>query len=129
MSEKNKILLIEDDEYVSKAYRYFLLKAGFKVDFARSASEAKRKMKTRLPDLILLDLIMPGMNGFEFLEHLREKKISENLPVIIISNLGQEADIQECKRLGAADYLVKSNFFMKDVIEKVKFHLKKFQQE
>ena len=94
---------------------------------ARNVREAREFMRKESPDIVLLDLIMPGCNGFEFLEELHDNGITEKIPIMIISNLGQEADIAECTRLGAADYLVKSNFFMKEIIEKVRFHLERKQ--
>ena len=83
--------------------------------------EVIRKEK---PALILLDLIMPIKSGFDVLEELQKDSELKNIPVIILSNLGQESDIQKGKELGAADYLIKADFKMKEVIAKVREHLK-----
>jgi len=124
MTLKQKtILLVEDDKFVSKAYCFFLKKAGYTVWYAENGDKALENVEKYKPDLILLDLIMPGRNGFEILEELKAKKTTAHIPVIIMSNLSQETDVAECKRLGAVDYLIKSNFFMKDIIEKIKTHI------
>ncbi len=117
------ILLVEDDKFVSKAYSFFLKKEGYNVLYAADGEEGLKILKGSKPDLILLDLIMPGMNGFEMLKALKSKKVTREIPVIIVSNLGQESDIQECKRLGAADYLIKADLYMKDVLVKIKTHI------
>lgn len=125
MSEEKTILLIEDDKYICRAYQEGLERAGFKVSVALDGMEGWKRVQTDKPDLILLDLIMPLKNGFEFLEDLKMNKEFSKIPVIILSNLGQGSDIQKGKELGAVDYLVKTNFSMREVIEKVKFHLVK----
>ncbi len=118
------ILLVEDDKFVSKAYSFFLKKEGYNVLYASDGEEGLKILKKSKPDLILLDLIMPGMNGFEMLKALKSKKVTREIPVIIVSNLGQESDIQACKKLGAADYLIKADLYMKDVLIKIKTHIK-----
>lgn len=121
---KSFILLVEDDTFVSKAYLFMLKNAGFDVIYAQSAEEGLKIIDKKKPLLILLDLIMPGMNGFEMLSILKKNKKSNDIPVIIISNLGQQSDILECKRLGATDYLIKSNLSMKEVISKINLYIK-----
>jgi DNA-binding response OmpR family regulator len=122
---KKKILLAEDDKFISKAYSAGLQKAGFDIVNATDGVEAIELIKTRHPDIILLDLIMPRKNGFEVLEDLKLDKSIKTVPIVILSNLGQESDVEKAKALGAADYLVKSNYTMDAVVEKVKFHLAK----
>jgi len=122
-STKPKILLAEDDKYISRAYKDGLERAGFKVIIAFDGEEAMQKIKAEKPDLVLLDLVMPVKNGFEVLEELRIDGELSEIPVVILSNLGQESDIKKGKELGAVDYLIKANFSMKEVIEKVKEHL------
>lgn len=115
------VLLVEDDEFVSKAYSYFLEEAGYNVVAVFdgvSAISALQKSKVK-PDLVLLDLLMPGMNGFEVLEKIKSDSNLKKVPVIVVSNLSQESDMKECKRLGAEDYLVKSNFTMRDVLKRI----------
>lgn len=117
------ILLIEDNAFVSQSYEYFLKAAGYQVDVAFSATDARSKIQDRTPDLIMLDLIMPGINGFDFLAELKKKSRTKDVPVIVISNLCQEGDMERCRKLGAADYLIKSNFYMRDVLDRIKVFL------
>lgn len=122
-NEQAVILLIEDNAYVSQSYEYFLKAAGYQVDAAFNAIEARDMLKKRTPDLIMLDLIMPGVNGFDFLAELKKKPKTKDTPVIVVSNLCQEGDMERCRKLGAADYLIKSNFYMRDVLDRIKVFL------
>ena len=124
-TKTKKILLAEDDQFISRAYKDGLERVGFEIIIALEGFTAVEKVKTDKPDIVLLDLMMPEKNGFEVLEEIRAGKDSKNIPVIILSNLGQDSDVEKGKELGATDYLIKSNFSMKEVIEKVKFHLEK----
>jgi DNA-binding response OmpR family regulator len=125
MSIKKKILLAEDDKFICKAYQDGLTRAGFEVVIAHDGEQALSKIKSDKPDLILLDLIMPSKNGFEVMEDLKKNPSMSKAPVVILSNLGQESDVKKSKDLGAVDYLVKSNYSMKEVIEKVQSFLGK----
>jgi DNA-binding response OmpR family regulator len=120
---KKRVLLVEDDAFVSKAYAHFISRSGYQVDVAMNVIEARKKIASHIPNIILLDVIMPGINGFEYLEELKRGPKSRNIPVIMISNLCQESAISRCRKLGAADYLIKSNFFMRDVIERIDRHV------
>jgi DNA-binding response OmpR family regulator len=122
---KKKILLAEDDKFISKAYNAGLEKSGFEILVAYDGVDAINKIKSKKPDLVLLDLIMPIKNGFEVLEELKLDDALKHIPVIILSNLGQESDVAKAKDLGSVDYMIKSNFTMAQVIEKIKFHLAK----
>lgn len=124
-SEETKILLAEDDKYICRAYKDGLERAGFQILVAFDGVEAMKKVHSEKPDLILLDLVMPIKNGFEVLEELKKDPALKRIPVIILSNLGQDSDVEKGKSLGAVDYLIKSDFSMKEVIEKVKKHLTK----
>ncbi|MCK5510121.1 response regulator [Candidatus Parcubacteria bacterium] len=119
-NKKIKILLAEDDKFISKAYQDGLGRAGFEVIAAYDGNEALNKIKSKKPNIILLDLIMPEKNGFEVLEEIKTDNDLKNIPIIILSNLGQASDIQKGRDLGANDYLIKSNFSIKEVIEKMK---------
>lgn len=115
---KKKILLAEDDKFIARAYQDGLTRAGFEVVSAVNGQEAIDKVKSEKPDLVLLDLIMPKKNGFEVLEEIKADQTLK-MPVIILSNLSQDSDIEKAKELGAVDYIVKSNFSMKEVIKKI----------
>ena len=125
MATAKKILLVEDDKFISRAYKDGLGRAGFEVSTASDGKEGMEKIQTENPDLVLLDLVLPIKNGFEVLSEIKMDEKSQDIPVIILSNLGQESDIQKGKDLGAVDYLIKSNFTMKQVIAKIKEHLAK----
>lgn len=118
---KKRILLIEDDKFLVKIYSNKLTLSGFDVEIAINADEGLRKVMNRRPDAILLDLILPGKDGFEFLSDL--SKIKENtprIPVVILSNLGQDIDRERTKELGASDYLIKSNVSLEDIVTTAK---------
>lgn len=116
-----RILLIEDDKYLIKLYSSKLSKEGFEVDLAITASEGMHKVMNQKPDAILLDLILPGKDGFQFLEELKTfEKGKITTPVVILSNLGQAIDKERTAKLGAIDYLIKSNVSLTDIVSTVR---------
>ena len=123
MSKIYKILLVEDDLSLLKIYSNKLKISGFDVSMAITGDEALRKVKTELPDLVLLDLILPGKDGFMVLEEIKSDPKTKKIPVVILSNLGQESDIKRGKELGAIDYLVKSDIGLMDLVAKMKRYL------
>jgi DNA-binding response OmpR family regulator len=125
MERDEKILLVEDDKFISRAYMAGLSKAGFEVVLAYDGEEAINKLQTEKPNIILLDLMMPVKDGFETLKEIKANAKLKKIPVVILSNLGQDSDIEKSKSLGATDYLIKSDVSMKEVIEKVHFYLAK----
>ncbi len=125
MTETKKILLAEDDQFIARAGKAGLTRAGFEVDTARDGEEALQKISENPPDLLLLDLVMPNKDGFEVLEELNKSGDIKKFPVIVFSNLGQDSDVERSKSLGAAYYLVKSNTSMKTVVQKVQEQFKK----
>jgi len=125
MKNSYKILLAEDDKFISRAYMDGLTRAGFSVMVAYDGAEALKMFAADKPDLMLLDLIMPVKNGFEVLEEINDNDKAPRIPIVVLSNLGQDSDIRKAKELKATDYLVKSNVTMKEVIEKVKSYLEK----
>jgi len=125
MANKQKILLVEDDRFLIRAYKDGLERRGFEVDTARDGNEAVEKVKSNKPDLILLDLVMPDKNGFEVLEDIKMDDDLKNIPVIILTNLGQEVDKKKGLDLGAVDYLIKSDYSMGQVVDRVREYLTK----
>ncbi len=115
-----KVLVAEDDRFLIKAYAAKLKKEGFDVLLAVNGEEAVEKAKKEKPDVILLDLVMPKKDGFDALADIKSDPSLKNIPVVILSNLGQEEDIKRGKDLGAAGYLVKSNIAIADVVKKIK---------
>lgn len=118
-----KILVAEDDKFLSNAYRVKLDKSGFDVVIARDGQEALDLMEKESPDILLLDLIMPNKDGFEVLQEMNDSGKIDEIPVIITSNLGQKEDIDKGKSLGVKDYIVKSDFSISDLVDKINSYL------
>jgi DNA-binding response OmpR family regulator len=122
---KEKVLIIEDDRFLRELMVRKLKMENFEVIEAEDGAEGLKKIKEEKPDLVLLDLILPEMDGFEVLEQKRKDEEIKNIPVIILSNLGQKEEIDRGLQLGAKDYLIKAQFSPSEIIEKVKLFLKK----
>ena len=120
----NKILLLEDDKFLRELIAQKLRKEGFLISEAIDGEEGLKKIKEEKPDLILLDLILPGIDGFEVLEKIKSDDSTSPIPVIILSNLGQKDDVEKGLKLGAIDYLIKAHFAPREIIEKIKKGLK-----
>lgn len=123
---KKKIFIVEDDSFVMDIYQTKLSQSGFDVILATNGLEAIKKIEkeTELPDLILLDIIMPYMDGLEVLGKLKNNNRFKNIPVVLLTNLSQKEEIQEGMKLGASDYLIKSHFTPSEVLEKIKKYVK-----
>ncbi|MFH0818730.1 MAG: response regulator [Patescibacteria group bacterium] len=121
---KKQILVAEDDKFLRKVYQVKLAKEGFDVIIAKDGEEALKMALQNKPYLILLDMVMPKMSGFDVLEAIRANKDTQKTKVIILSNLGQDSDIQKGKELGVLEYVVKSNTNLEDVISIIRKHLK-----
>jgi len=121
MAENKKtILVIEDDKFLRELMNQKLLREGFETEEATDGEQGIQKIKEVKPDLVLLDLILPGMDGFEVLAKIKEDPALSAIPVIVLSNLGQKDDIERGLQLGAKDYLIKAHFTPGEVIEKIK---------
>lgn len=120
MKETKKIFILEDEEILLDALAQKLRREGFSVSGSRDGAEGLRKIIEEKPDLVLLDILLPGMNGFEVLENLRKNQSTRDVLVIIISNSGQPVEIDRALKLGIKDYLVKAQFDPAEVIEKVR---------
>ncbi len=120
-----KILIIEDDKFLRDLLSQKLTREGFKVFPAAGGEEGLRTVSDNRPDLILLDLVLPGLDGFEILERLKKDAKFSSIPVLILSNLGQKEDIDRAMSLGAIDFMVKANFTPGEITEKVKSILNK----
>ena len=117
------ILVAEDEEFLATAVKDNLEAEGCTVEAAPNGEEAIAKLKKQKPDLILLDLLMPKKDGFYVLEELEKNPEWNAIPVIVLSNLGGDAEIKRALELGADDYFVKSQHPIEEVIEKVKEYL------
>ena len=113
-----KILIVEDDNFLSNALRVKLEKEGFEVQLASNGQEALTSLETNKADLIVADLVMPEMDGFDLLANLKEK--GSTIPVIVASNLSQKDDLDKAKALGAKDFFIKSDMSMESLVGKVK---------
>lgn len=122
-SAKKKILLVEDDEGLASVYMVRLQAEGFDVRRVPNGEDALASALEYKPDLILLDVMMPKVSGFDVLDILRNTPETINVRVIMLTALSQEADLERAKSLGVDDYLVKSQVVIADVIERIKFHL------
>jgi CheY-like chemotaxis protein len=114
-----RILLAEDDRFLRKAAETALKRGGFAVLPAVDGEEALRMARAEAPDLILLDLIMPKMQGFEVLRALKADPATAAIPVVILSNLGQDGDVKQAMEAGAAGYFVKANLSLQDLVKRV----------
>lgn len=121
---KNKILFVEDEITLQEAFGDLLSSEGYEVIRALDGKDGLRLAKSEKPDLILLDLILPKMNGFEVLESIKKEEEIKGIPVIILTNLESAGDVQKAIEFGAKDYLVKANYKMKEVLEKIRAALK-----
>ena len=120
-----KILIAEDDKFLANAYRVKLTKSGFEVIIAYDGEEALNFLQNQIPDIILLDLVMPKKDGFTVLEEIKKTERLKGIPVIVASNLGQKEDIERTKSLGADDYVVKSDMTLDQIISKINALLNK----
>jgi len=124
LSEKSRkeagcVLIIDDDAIILKSISYFLIQNDFLVSFALNAEEGLKKTLTESPDLILLDIMMPGMDGYQFLKQLKSRKDTTNIPVIVLSSLSRESDMLKGLENGADDYITKP-FSPQVLISKIK---------
>lgn len=119
-NEPVKVLVAEDDNFLMKVYQSKLIKEGFQIIAATDGEMAIEKIEKERPDIVLLDLIMPVKNGFEVLEEINANPELKKIPVLILSNLGQESDIEKGIQLGAVDFIVKSNMSIQGVVDKIR---------
>ena len=122
MSDNKKILVAEDDKFLVKIYQTKLAEQGYEVVIAMDGEDALAKVESEKPDLLILDLIMPKKNGFDVLEEMKQKEELKSIPVVVLSNLGQESDVERVMQAGAVDYIIKANFSIEAVVEKIKKH-------
>jgi len=115
-----KILFVEDESALQETFKDFLNQEGYQIVSALDGEIGLRLAKTEKPDLILLDLILPKKDGFEVLEELKKEEETKDIPVIVLTHLEEMEDVQKAIELGARDYLVKANYSLVEVGEKIK---------
>ena len=123
MSKKKKILIVEDEEALKLALKKKFSKEDFEIIEASDGEEGLERAEKENPDLILLDIVMPKMDGMTMLRKLRQRKFGKEMPVILLTNLADTDEVNKAMELNVFDYLVKSNWDIEDVIKKVKTKL------
>lgn len=122
--KKKVILVVEDDLFLIRAYQIKFEKEGYEVWVATEGNTALEFLKKDPADIVLLDLMLPGVSGFDILIEIRKNPKWKDVPVIILTNLGQQQDIDRGKELNVKEYIVKANVKISDVVEKVREYLK-----
>jgi len=115
-----KILLVEDDPFLSEMYTTKLTADGFEVELASDGKEALKKISATKPDLVLLDIVLPKMDGFEVLETMKKDPAMSQIIVIALTNLGQKEEVEKGLALGADDYIIKAHYTPSEVVNKVR---------
>lgn len=128
MEKKAKILVVEDDTTLNKIYQTKLGAMDYEVVSAYNGEEALNKARSEMPDLILLDLMLPKKSGFDVLTEIKADEKIKEIPVIILSNLGQDEDVKKGMDMGAIDFLTKSNIKLADVVKKIQDILVKYKK-
>jgi len=124
MAGTKRILLAEDDEFLSSLIKNRLVREQFEVEIAHNGNEVVEKLKAFKPDLVLMDIILPGKLGFEVLEEIKADEKLSKVPFMVMSNLGQDSDMKRAKELGAVDYFVKARILIDDLIKRISSFLK-----
>ncbi len=122
--KKVKVLVVEDDSFLAGIYTTKLGLEGFEVLSAGDGEAGLKMAKKEIPDIILLDILMPKMDGFEVLDELKKDPTTQKIPVIVLTNLGQKEDVERGLKGGAADYLIKAHFVPADTVAKIRKVLK-----
>ncbi len=118
--EKKKVLVVEDNSSLRQTLAEFLESDDFDVITASDGEEAINLAQNNNPDIILLDIILPKKNGFEVIQVLKDDERTKNIPIVLLTNLGSLSDIQKALDLGATTYLVKGDYQLKEIVEKIK---------
>jgi two-component system, sensor histidine kinase and response regulator len=123
--QKPLVLTIDDDIFLSDLFRFGLERADFEVLVARDGIEGYELAKTKAPDIILCDVVMPNLDGFGVLQKLKDDPVTKDIPVIMLTSLSHPEDIQRAKEMGAASYMIKSQTLPNETPQKVRSLLKK----
>ena len=115
-----KVLIVEDDALMGRMYEKIFSHENHEVEISINGEEGLKKAKEWKPDIVLLDIMMPIMNGFQVLESMKIDPTLSNIPIVMLTNLAGDQDIEEAKEKGAADYIVKSNYTPRQILDMVK---------
>ncbi len=121
---KTHVLLVEDDVFLANIYEKKFDLEGFKTSVADNGEKGLAEAKRKQPDIILLDILLPKLDGFAVLAKLKADPATKQIPVILLTNLGQKDDVEKGLESGAADYLIKAHFKPSEVVDKVRKVLK-----
>jgi len=124
-SGNKKILIVEDDQFLLEMYSAKLKNAGFVIEIAQDGEQALSKLEEFKPDLVLLDIVIPKLDGFEVLRKIRENPTTKNTKVIALTNLGQQSEVERGMSLGADDYFIKAHFTPSEIV----YRINKFFEE
>ena len=126
MSSQNntKILIVDDDPFILDMYVIKFKEQGFQIDTATDGKMALEKIQTDNPDIVLLDVVMPKMDGFDVIKKIQENKIPRTFKILFLTNFGQKEDVERGMQLGADGYIIKAHFTPSEVVAKVKEVLK-----
>lgn len=117
---KQTVLIVDDDEFLLEMYALKFKEEGFVVEIAKTGREALEKVVSIKPDIVLLDIVLPEMDGFSVLQKMRGEKKSSTPLIVMLTNLSQKDDAERGMRLGADDYVVKAHYTPSEVVEKVR---------
>jgi DNA-binding response OmpR family regulator len=120
MKTKKNILIVEDDKFIADIYKRKFNQEGFGVEIAKDGLKALKIIREKKPDLLLLDIILPGFNGWQILRQIKEDQKLKDLKVVILSNLEQRKDIEKGIKLGAQAYLIKAHYTPSEVVKEIK---------
>lgn len=121
---KTRVLLVEDDVFLAGIYQKKFEMDGYKITVADNGESALVEVKKKKPDIVLLDILLPKLDGFAVLDRLKADPETKDIPIILLTNLGQKDDVQKGLEAGAVDYLIKAHFKPSEVVQKVKDVLK-----
>lgn len=124
-----KILIIEDDPLIVKIYTTRLTVDGYQVISAENGEQGLKLAESELPDLIILDLMMPRLDGFDVMAKVRQNEKLKNVPILVYSNLAQEEEMERAKSLGATEFIIKANLSPTEMVNKIKQYLKLLNHE
>lgn len=123
-NKMKSILLVEDDPYITEIYAIKLKEFGYAVEIAVDGQECLKKIEEKKPDLLLLDIVLPNIDGWEILRKIKSNEKLKDLKVIILSNLGQKEEVEKGLKLGAAKFLIKAHFTPSEVVKEIRKILK-----
>ncbi|KKT96342.1 MAG: hypothetical protein UW97_C0015G0006 [Parcubacteria group bacterium GW2011_GWA2_45_15] len=118
--KERKIVLVEDDSLMSSILATHLIKEGFSIVSVTNGTQAFERIQAEQPSIVLLDIVLPGISGFDILQKLKQEESTKSIPVLILSNLGSKEEIQRGMELGAEAYLVKANSMVEEITGKVR---------